>query len=337
MSKEKRFAYNHIKLMGIRINGIIFGGMVRDEIVATYYKSLFDEHCASTSKKNYKKFWITSYHLETIKRTIIPNDMDIYFQNTEAAETFITSLESYATLYNGGITIINSPLYEFGENLIHKKIYINLYVGRTMIYPGIKMRLNIDVIINNTQTIIEPPFNNGDFTCNLFVMSKTGDNNYEIRLSKNTGTKLDSMSFIRKSNLQVKIMNDLISNSTEFIRTSIRDDSEYINGVRILKMIEKNMKISNLPFRELDTTDSTETCDICQMNIQSQEVPGQKFIEISTNKHAINIMHKSCFYRYLKNEIYKKYRNTETNVIECRCTRRNLFNFNECYKTSYVN
>ncbi len=336
MNKEKRFAYNYIKLMGVNVDGIIFGGMVRDEIIATHYKSLFDEHHSELDKRNYKKFWNMNYHVETVKRTIIPNDMDIYFQDNEKAEMFIQTIQTYARSFNGTVIIADSMLYEFGENLIHKKIYMNLYIGRTVTFSGRLMRISIDVIINNTRNIIEPPFNNGDFTCNLFVMSKSIDNSYEIRLSKNTGTKLDKMSLVRKMNLQSKIMNDLISGHTEFIRKSVANDAEYMNGMRILKMVEKNIKISNLLFREIPETTSDEICDICQIGTKSDETYSGTFVELLTNKHAVNIMHKACFFRYLKNEIYKKNRNSETNVIECRCTRRNLFNFKESWKFSSV-
>jgi hypothetical protein len=336
LNKEKRAAYNSIKLMGININGIIFGGMVRDDIIATHYKSLFDEHCKS-DKKIYKKFWNMNYHVETAKRTLIPNDMDIYFQNNESAETFLTSLGTYASAFNGNIIVRNSILYDLSENLVHKKIAVNLYIGRTISYAGIHMRLKIDVIINNSaNNIIEPPFNNGDFTCNLFIMRKSIENNYEIRLSNNTGTILDTMSFVKKINLQAKIMNDLIDNKTEFIRTCFREDAEYINGMRILKMLDSNMKITNLLFREIDETSSTENCDICQMSLQTQETRPGTFIELLTNKHAINVMHKPCFLKYLKNEVYKKNRNDITNEIECRCTRRNLFNFKKSYNYSSV-
>jgi len=336
LKKEKRAAYNSIKLMGININGIIFGGMVRDEIIATHYKSLFDEHCKS-DKKIYKKFWNMNYHVETAKRTLIPNDMDIYFQNNESAETFLTSLGTYASAFNGNIIVRNSILYDLSENLVHKKIAVNLYIGRTISYAGIHMRLKIDVIINNSaNNIIEPPFNNGDFTCNLFIMRKSIENNYEIRLSNNTGTILDTMSFVKKINLQAKIMNDLIDNKTEFIRTCFREDAEYINGMRILKMLDSNMKITNLLFREIDETSSTENCDICQMSLQTQETRTGTFIELLTNKHAINVMHKPCFLKYLRNEVYKKNRNDITNEIECRCTRRNLFNFKKSYNYSSV-
>ena len=335
IDKERRYAYNYIKNMGIiRMNGIIFGGMVRDEIVATHYKSLFDEHCES-NKKLYKKFWDRNYHKETIKRTLVPNDIDIYFQNSENAETFITEVGNYAKSFNGSIRVLTGILYEFGENLVHKKINVYLFIGRTAVYKGTVLKLNIDVIINNGMEIIEPPFNSGDFTCNLFVMSKKDDINYEIRLSKTTGTKLDNMSFVRKLNLQMKIMNDLIAGNTEFIRTSVNIDTEYINGKRILKMLYTDMKILNLQFREVETTTADENCDICQMSFETEDSKGP-FIELLTNKHSINTMHKPCFLRYLTTEVNKKNRNTSTNAIECRCTRRNLFNFNESHKYSSV-
>lgn len=338
MQKECRYVFNNIKLMGLNNDGIIFGGMVRDEIIATHYKALFDEHHkGEINNKNYKKFWNINYHPETAKRTLIPNDIDIYFENIEKSEVFIQSIKTYAESFHGSINISNSILYEFGENLIHKKIHIIFYIGKTFIYSGKILSLSIDVIINNSAEHIEPPFNNGDFTCNLFVMSKSSHNNYDIRLSKNTGTKLDVMSHVMKINLQSKIMNDLISGSTEFIRKSVSNDAEYINGLRIIKMIHKNIKISNILFREIpESTNDDNICDICQMSTKREGDNKGVYIELLTNKHAVNIMHKPCFYRYLRDEVYKKNRNDSTYAIECRCTRRNLFNFKDSWKFSSV-
>lgn len=338
INKEKRIAYNHIKKLGINNDGIIFGGMVRDEIIATHYRSLFDEYSETQTDVRlcYEKFWDSKFHPETAKRLLIPIDIDIFFKNNESAERYINDLTTYVNLFNGRITTLNSYLYEFGENLIHKKVIMHFFIGKTFSTNGTIIKLTVDIIINNNeQEIIEPPFNNSDFTCNLFVMCKTFTDNYEIRLSKNTGTKLDRMSYARKLHLQSKIVNDLIAGNIEFIRKSITNDAEYIGGVRILKMIDKNFKITNLLFKEIETTSSEQICDICQMSIKSSE-NRDTFVEILTNKHAINVMHKSCFIKYLRNEIYSKKRNTENNKIECRCTRRNLFNFNESYKFSCV-
>ena len=43
LNKEKRILFNIIKMMVINCDGIVYGGLVRDEIIATHHKSLFDE------------------------------------------------------------------------------------------------------------------------------------------------------------------------------------------------------------------------------------------------------------------------------------------------------
>jgi hypothetical protein len=338
MNCEKRCIYNKLKYIGIRNNGIIFGGMVRDEILVKHYKILFDEHILSLASSNrisnINKYWDSKYHKESIKRTIIPNDMDIYFQNRKTAETFIEGIYEFANEYNGIFLIENFNLYNLGENLIHRKIYLLFVIGKTIINKGFNININIDLILNtNDDYHYEPPFNLSDFSCNLFIMNKNNNCGYNIRLSKNTGTKLDSMSSDDKIIYEKRIINDLINGKTEFIRTSMNLDNEYINGCRILKMLDKNMKITNLSFKEIEKIEIEEICDICQMSIINNDEP---IIEILTNKHAINLMHKKCFIKYLRIEIYKKNRNSETNYIECKCTRRNLFNFNDSYKLSYL-
>jgi hypothetical protein len=340
INKEKRIIYKKLKIIGIRNNGVIFGGMVRDEIIATHYKSLYYKYISSLpSNTNISTtFWNKEFHKESIKRLIIPNDMDIYFSHNDMAEVFINEINNFiSSLCTGVIKIQELNLYELGENFIHKRIIITLIIGKTITHKGITIKIKIDMIINksiiNSINYIEPPFNFPDFTCNLFVMSKIYGDHYDIRLSMNTGTKLDMMSTVSRSNYQTQIINDLIEGKTEFIRKSIRDNCEYINGCRILKLLERNMKITNLTFREIDKTDIDNICDICQMTVLNNEEP---LIEVLTNKYASYIIHKSCFIRYLRNEINKKNRNTENNHIECRCMRRNLFNFKNSYKSSYL-
>jgi hypothetical protein len=336
INKEKHSLYNKLILIGIRNNGIIFGGMVRDEIIASHYKSLFDKNSSALTepKNHYNNFWNSEYQKETIKRTIIPNDMDIYFHNNENSELFLDNIKIFVNTYNGIISISNSFVYEFGEQLIHKKITLTFIIAKTFTSNGIIINVNIDMIINNNiNNYIEPPFNYCDFSCNLFIMNKIYNDYYEIRLSKNTGTILDKMPYADKINFQQKIIDDLINDKVVFIRRSLSNNCEYINGIRILKMLDKNMQITNLTFKEIETTKIEQDCDICQMSVIPNEEP---LIEILTNKQAANIMHKSCFIKYLRNEIYKKNINTETNQIECKCTRRNLFNFKDSYKFSYL-
>jgi len=338
LNREKRFAFYAIKMIGINENGIIYGGMVRDEIIATHFKSKFDEYYADGPDVKYAKFWDTSYHPESSKRTLIPNDMDIYFSNNTSAEEFITKLTRYVNDYNGHIYITDCVLYCLEHHYKHKKITIYLRVGKSICCVGYRLKLEIDLIINTDErNIMEPPFNNGDFSCNLFVMSKIALNKYEIRLSRNTGTKLDTISYVDKSKFQSKILSDLIEEKTEFIRNIQSPATEYWNGMRIIKMLKHpHIKITNLLFVDIKRTNDIEDCicDICQVSIKYEEKPSNELIKILTNKHAPNIMHKACFKNYLQTEVRKKYLNTDTNEIECKCTRRNLFNFRESHKYS---
>lgn len=357
MNKERRAVYNLIKRMGLDEHGLIYGGMVRDEIVATYNKSVFDEYNKTSLLdidayyKSWDKYWDITYHPESAKRLIIPNDMDIYFKNNTNATSFIEKISNYSKLFNARLSIRDEVkttglAYSIGSNFQHKIIQITFYIGRTFVFAGLKITIKIDVIINNSENRhIEPPFNCADFTCNMFVMSSTTEGNYEIRLSRNTGTKLDIMNHVEKRRVETKIIDDLVAGKTEFIRNIISRNTEYINGYRILKMLtnmQHSMKITNLLFRYIPFADITvieniseQNCDICQHSIIDVEISnGAEAVEILTNKHAINFMHKHCFIEYFRKEVQRKYRNSDTDEIECKCTRRNLFNFKNSYKFS---
>jgi hypothetical protein len=338
-NKEKRAIFTNIKMIGIDEDGIVYGGMVRDEIIATHYKSLFDEFVKPMTHKPYDKFWNKNFHRESIKRLLIPEDMDIYFKNNEQANAFIRKITAYASEFNGHLNVHNASRtiglsYVQGNNFAHKIVRIVFRLGRTCTFIGYKIDVKIDMIINLSEQELEPPFNCADFTSNIFVMAKTSPNNYEIRLSKNTGTPLDTMPFVLKRRAEMQIIENMIAGKIEFIRNVESISAECINGMRILKMMLKTShlyQITNLLFREITIAPCEQKCDICLETI-NDEMMGS-FIEITTNKHACNVMHKSCFISYLTKEIATRNRNALGN-IECRCTRRNAFNFKESYRFS---
>ena len=342
LDKEIRLVYSDLKKEGLKHNGIIFGGLVRDEIISTYNKSLFDDYVKSDRVNLYKMFWDKSFHPESIDRTKIPNDMDIYFNDNDEASKFIEVMKEYKKIYNGRMKIIdkenrNGLFYKLGNNFNHKKVSMVFYLGKTISFRGYRIEVKVDIIINNNQLYTdEPPFGLCDFTCNLFIMVKNSKN-YDIRMSNNTGTSLDKLNYICKRRMENKIIDELILGKVEFIRNVVSRDSEYINGFRILKMLANDkFKITNLLFRDLEKTKDIEKsiCDICRCDIDIDD--DEKLIEILTNKHHRNIMHKKCFIQYFKNEISRKYVNQETLKIECRCPRRNSFNFSESYKYSML-
>jgi len=347
--KEIRAAYSILKLAGIEQNGIIFGGMVRDEIIATHNKSLFDDHIKS-DRDLYSKFWDESFHPETIKRTKVPNDMDIYFRDNNDAQKFIDQdIQNFIKMYNGKVSVRNvrnsrALFYSAGNSCTHKKITIVMRLGRTISFRGHRIQLNIDCLINNEVDYpYEPPFGASDFTCNLFVMVKNSSSQYDIRLSNNTGTPLDTLDFFSKKKLELKIIDEMLHGRVEFIRNIISRNAEYINGFRIMKMIMKReYNITNVLFRDIEKTEeimkeneeTSSTCDICMSEIDFKD--DEALVEILTNKHHKNIMHKNCFIEYFQREITRRYVNTDTSEIECRCSRRNSFNFKDSYKHSFL-
>ncbi len=340
MNKEKRIVLNNIKMIGINEEGIIYGGMVRDEIIATHYKSLFDEFVKPMEPKPYNRFWDKTFHSESNKRLLIPEDIDIYFKTNDCATSFIQKLTSYANNFAGRVLVhdvprTNSLFYVLGENYEHKIVKMCFRIGRTFLFGGHKIEVKMDIIINTIDNDIEPPFNAADFSSNLFLMAKTSLNRYEIRLSKNTGTPIDQMSYLSKRRAEMRIIENMIHGKIEFIRNIESINAEYINGLRIIKMLLKTdveYQITNLLFREISVSYCSQNCDIC-LEMINADTPGS-FVEIMTNKHAVNVMHKKCFIGYFTKEVAKKYRSTETGQIECRCTRRNSFNFKESYRFS---
>ena len=135
-NKEKRAIFTNIKMIGIGEEGIVYGGMVRDEIIATHYKSLFDEFVKSMTNKPYDKFWNKGFHRESSKRLLVPEDMDIYFKNNEHATAFIRKITTYAEEFNGHLNVHNASRtvglsYVMGNNFAHKIVRIVFRLGRT--------------------------------------------------------------------------------------------------------------------------------------------------------------------------------------------------------------
>jgi len=352
-NKEKRNLISKIKNFALNKKGIIFGGLVRDEIIATHYRKEF-----TNKHLNFEHYWNIEYDPDTIGRTLIPNDIDIYFKDGNIVNEFLDDIKEFIKLFNGFIEIKefsnsrNFKAFQYVNphlNLIHTKVFIEINIGKTISYAGIRLKLDIDIISNNMTLItdnysfekytsyLEPPFYNLDFLSNIFVMDKsTGLTS--IRASNCTGTPIDNMNIINKNKFINNVLTDIINFRTQFVRSvSSVYDCEFINCFRIIKMIDRgdyfSWNITNVPFSPFNSTelkdDNEYSCCICLENICDDNF--QHLISINTNEKTKNILHKNCFVSYLKAEQQKKYRNS-LNVIEIRCPFRNPFNFKDCYK-----
>lgn len=334
--KEKRCFVNKIKKLGLSRNGILFGGLVRDEIIASHYREEFIK-----KKLDFSQYWDKEYNPETNGRLIIPNDIDIYFKNEMNISEFIEDIRSYIQLFNGimNINIINNSAnlrsfsYNFNLNLNHTKVFLELKLGRTINFHGLRLNLEIDIISNvsGSAPFIEPPFYNLDFVSNIFIMEKN-NGIINVRLSNCSGTPLDVMNFVDKSKISTKILDDIINFKTQFVRNIQSSyNTEFINCYRIIKMIDREYSwdITNVPFSSItiEEDDEDNNCCICLEKINKK----QPLISINTNSKSKNILHRNCFISYLKVEQNKRYRNNN-GFIEIRCPFRNPFNFKDCYK-----
>jgi len=342
--KEKRTLLNKIKKFGLASNGIIFGGLVRDEIIASHFRQEFID-----KELDYRKYYDENYHPETKGRLLIPNDIDIYFREPSNIRNFTDDITSYIKLFNGYINIQeikNSPNFRCFNYfnsflyLTHTKVVIEINLGRTLRYSGIRLKLDIDIISNDISSItdnfayekytkhLEPPFFNLDFLSNIFVMERINGNT-NIRLSNCSGTPLDTMNFVSKSKQSNKILDDIINFRTQFIRNITSINAEYINCFRIIKMIDREFSwdITNVPFTPINEIKEDCRCCICLEDIDKSS----SLISVNTIPEMKNILHKKCFINYLKIEQRKKYRNAG-NLIEIRCPFRTPFNFKDCYK-----
>lgn len=355
--KEMRSFINIIKNFGLSSKGIIFGGLVRDEIIGCHYRKEFYKNGCDKDK-----YWNEDYDPQTIKRLILPNDMDIYFKTTANANDFINKIKKYIELYFKGRVVISSVTDRRNLNqllyidnalvLNHLKIMVEIVIGKTIKTSGSKLKFNIDIITvddnlyyhetdyKNCIDNIEPPFNCLDFLSNSFIMEKTNGRSL-IRLSNSTGTPIDNMGYIEKAAITVNIMNDIINHKTLFTRNIVSFNAEPINCFRILKMINRNnfsWTITNLPFKIFKINEISksidEICCICRddIKIEISDKKDEKIVELNTNKNKTNIIHFNCFITYLEVEQRNRYISSITNKLECRCPFRNPFNFNECYK-----
>lgn len=349
--RERRALCNQIKTFAMNANGILFGGMVRDDIIGNHYRKQFIK-----KGLDFDKYWDVDYDEETKHRLITPNDMDIFFRVEDNTTAFLQKLQEFVKDFNGTVTVREDANFRqfaytsMQSYLKHKIVTIVLYVGRTLFRSGTTLSLKIDIIDfkrNDSNLLsaydykqitktIEPPFNNLDFLCNVFIMEKSSSGDHNIRISNSTGTPLDTLSFTEKHSFSAKVIDDIINFRTQFARNVGGYYAEYINSYRIMKMINRvnPWTITNLPFRFTTTDEIVEMpdadCCICMEGIKTGQ---PEIVEVNTYKAKRgNYLHRSCFIDYMIREQRQQYVSEETREIECRCPFRGLFNFRECHK-----
>ncbi|NDE61901.1 MAG: hypothetical protein EB038_06825, partial [Cyclobacteriaceae bacterium] len=311
---------NRVKSIGLSSSGILFGGVVRDDIIGTHYRKLFID-----KQLDFDKYWDYNYDVETNKRLIIPKDIDIFFKSENNSTVFIKEVQKLVQRFNGNVSISTNRNFnhiKYTCNYVflkHERLHIYLTVGNSLSQSGIRLTLDVDIIkvdsnrnngIDNFSYIneisrIEPPFYNLDFLSNIFICEKS-NSMIITRMSNCTGTPVDDMVFSNKIQFSAKIIEDIINMRTHFVSKMDCFNTEYINCYRILKMVEYGWYIDNIPFRviggneisSIDISYNQDKCCICLELVLSEELKEtdnddseNKLIELNTYKTKSNYLH----------------------------------------------
>lgn len=344
----KKILMRRIEREGLDSEGIIFGGAVRDHIISeAYTKRYMDVHHANKAKRyDSKKFWNVEHHPETAARTLLPDDLDIYFSKREQSEVFIESLRTMCTEQHMELEIEDSEedpsrmSAEYGRVLNVRKASVTTSVGKIpFMHSGYEITVHIDIVTPRYAIMIQPPFCHLDFLCNAFIKTKQG-----IMYSNHSGTYIDTLPEIEKQVEVMKIYQDMIQFKTHFCRfekINPRDVGLFGRNCYSLKRIQKLLAkelfpwtISNLPLQVAKATPDTlqnDCCICCQTLMLDERII---FMLKVKEGHEIKsaLSHKDCFMEYLVSQ-----KNQATNdhveprdTFKFMCPFRSEIDFTAC-------
>lgn len=342
--KITRVIFHRLQRVAFNNNGIIFGGMVRDEIIATHYKNLFFKDLKN--RCDYKKFWNEEFCPETAARTLIPRDMDVSFNSFEDKEKFIQLAIDLFRENDGDFVynmdeILPANRYEIGTGGIQsiQRLTFSVRLGKIpFVFRGYDINIQIDVVLAVSSKML-PPFKNLDMLSNSFIMTKHGK-----MLSRFTGTCLDNLTDLEHAIVSAKIMEDIVNFRTDLSlgeRLIVKQGSFQHNKYafkRIDKMLSKNhWNIQNLPFKihvfpKKDENAKKEECCICCANFASD----RRKLSVIANNVESSIMHQNCFFRYIDhqiNEFEEDYANDPLDTYAFKCPVRHPIDFIACSDT----
>lgn len=300
------------------MDGIIFGGAVRDEIIADHYIQKYNAFIKSNKiRYNHRKFWDITHHPESAARTLVADDVDIFFSNTQDSNNFINVLTRLCEEERVSIVIqqndaddpANNPR-RYSQILNVQKITLTIPVGSIpFTFRGYDIVLDIDIVTPLFNIEIQPPFRNVDFLCNVFIKTKFG-----LVLSNYTGIYLDNLSAFDRANESIKIMNDMIQFKTYFCRFEkyrFTQPGTFKYHKFAFKRINKLLKketfkwsICNLPFdiRAPTIEETHGECCICITKLNDKDRVAAVSVIKNDEKITCSCSHLSCFMQYLNHQ-----------------------------------
>jgi len=353
----RNITHSRIVSKVFELDGIVFGGYVRDKIISNHYTHLFND----THKWDSKKFWNKQYHPETQGRIIVAKDLDICVSDDLSAKTIVDSIKIMIFEDFGANNIAftseyttNSDNKYFGLSVSSiTKLSFNITIGKIpFISDGITINISLDIVVR-INSYNQPPFGNLDFLCNMFLMTKNG-----ITISRNTGTIIDKMSVLDKKKVELKVMSDIIQYKTDFCLNIKNFDNTIKFNYSVCDRLEKmslkvpywtieNMPINMYGNMTVQCNNKKELCCICMSGFKKMSGSISLSIQASDKKSIINgsKMHDSCIFKYMRNQLNEEYidatdrYNHDFNISNFdkefyfKCPLRNLFSFTSCSKS----
>lgn len=288
----------HLANIIVESGGEVFGGFVRDSILHDYYAKEYYKKCKENDispEKTEQEYNNEEFYPESKDRMVIPSDIDCYITGVANLAQFESKLSMNKYSYNRLFTRTNASKYlkrlTVPENsLIHirykvycmdsgKKHIFKQFITKNLpeyFQHSVKNMINgflenllhesmygpevfIDVLVNKTEDILEPPFGNLDFECNGLILGKNG-----IRLTESLSNSVNM--FYNTTKLH-QIMRDILQRNAVIVKTN------KVDGYRIYKMQKKNWNIitNYTHIREVRDNSKEETCIICHEDLEERD------------------------------------------------------------------
>ena len=292
------------------VNGVIFGGAVRDKIIHDHYATEF-YNIKDVDRKKYNDI---TYQPESALRVILPNDIDC-FMKTSQIPLFIEKLKDKLLAADDHGTTearIYFPEIDVADinALKHSKFRIKFAIN-----PILKSEIKIDAyyvmldIIHTENSIenIEPPFGSIDFECNSIIL--TSDDTYKL---SNVLTK----NFTPKK--KIEKMNQIMTNILRKETTIVYADLPEFRITKLLKygwtINSENVKI----FKEITPHDK---CMLCLDSFKNSQY--QTKLQCCNNR-----LHTHC--------LKKLFSTTEYDNLCCPMCRKDTYIMTDDKKLSNI-
>lgn len=286
LRKEYRIGMDLICDFALSCKGTVYGGYVRDKIIEEYYTRQYFNNSTdkSTLENNY---WEPECDKDTVKRMLLPKDIDIHFIYESDFNTFMNKIKNkfdITTTYLESTVRIKKIPVEL------KKIRVMYEVGKKLSEEGDCIFFELDIKITDK---LEAPFNSLDFYTNSLLLQKN-KNNYNV--SKSTGINMNC-----DGHFNYVVMNEIIGmvykGETRLVSVPNSELNTRKLFTKIVDVVCNDWKILNFDkiVKITECENSEEKCVICL-----EDCPHLRILNCSYT-------HENCLKKHIKSTtIYKE-------------------------------